>query len=92
MSKDEVLDLYRKYYRADKTVSQMTESKNLEVSDAEAKVIQVERIETDSREKAEELLLQASEEKADFYLDRREKFPEQSDKASAGVGTGPERT
>ena len=29
--------------RADKTVSQMTESKNLEVSDAEAKVIQVER-------------------------------------------------
>ena len=66
VSKDEVLDLYRKYYRADKTVSQMTESKNLEVSDAEAKVIQVERIETDSREKAEELLLQASEEKADF--------------------------
>ena len=55
VSKDEVLDLYRKYYRADKTVSQMTESKNLEVSDAEAKVIQVERIETDSREKAEEL-------------------------------------
>lgn len=51
VSKDEVLDLYRKYYRADKTVSQMTESKNLEVSDAEAKVIQVERIETDSREK-----------------------------------------
>ena len=66
VSKDEVLDLYRKYYRADKTVSQMTESKNLEVSDAEAKVIQVERIETDSREKAEELLLQASEEKSDF--------------------------
>ena len=66
VSKDEVLDLYRKYYRADKTVSQMTESKNLEVSDAEAKVIQVERIETDSREKAEELLLQASEKKADF--------------------------
>ena len=53
VSKDEVLDLYRKYYRADKTVSQMTESKNLEVSDAEAKVIQVERIETDSREKAD---------------------------------------
>ena len=66
VSKDEVLDLYRKYYRADKTVSQMTESKNLEVSDAEAKVIQVERIETDSREKAEELLSQVSEEKADF--------------------------
>ena len=66
VSKEDVLDLYRKYYRADKTVSQMTESKNLEVSDAEAKVIQVERIETDSLEKAEELLSQVSEEKADF--------------------------
>ena len=66
VSKDEVLDLYRKYYRADKTVSQMTESKNLEVSDAEAKVIQVERIETDSKEKAEALLSQVNEEKADF--------------------------
>ena len=66
VSKDEVLDLYRKYYRADKTVSQMTESKNLEVSDAEAKVIQVERIETDSQEKAEGLLSQVTEEKADF--------------------------
>ncbi len=66
VSKDEVLDLYRKYYRADKTVSQMTESKNLEVSDAEAKVIQVERIETDSQEKAEGLLSQVNEEKADF--------------------------
>lgn len=65
-SKEDVLDLYRKYYRADKTVSQMTESKNLEVSDAEAKVIQVERIETDSREKAEELFSQVSEEKANF--------------------------
>ena len=66
VSKDEVLDLYRKYYRADKTVSQMTESKNLEVSDAEAKVIQVERIETDSKDKAEALLSMVSEEKADF--------------------------
>lgn len=66
MSKEEVSEFYRKYYRADKTVSQMTESRNLEVSDAEAKVIQVERMETDSKEKADELLNQVSEEKADF--------------------------
>lgn len=39
---------------------------NLEVSDAEAKVIQVERIETDSKDKAEALLSMVSEEKADF--------------------------
>ena len=66
ITENDVLDLYRKYYLADKTVGQLTDTKNLEVSDAEAKVIQVERIETDSREKAEELLLQASEKKADF--------------------------
>ncbi len=66
VSKDDVLDLYRKYYQADKTVSQMTESKKLEVSDAEAKVIRVERIETDTKEKAEGLLTQVSEDKADF--------------------------
>ena len=53
VSKEEVSEFYRKYYRADKTVSQMTESRNLEVSDAEAKVIQVERMETDSKEKAD---------------------------------------
>ena len=50
------MDLYRKYYLADKTVGQLTDTKNLEVSDAEAKVIQVERIETDSKDKAEALL------------------------------------
>lgn len=66
VSKEEVSEFYRKYYRADKTVSQMTESRNLEVSDAEAKVIQVERMETDSKEKADELLNQVNEEKADF--------------------------
>ena len=60
------MDLYRKYYLADKTVGQLTDTKNLEVSDAEAKVIQVERIETDSKDKAEALLSMVSEEKADF--------------------------
>ena len=37
VSKEEVSEFYRKYYRADKTVSQMTESRNLEVSDAGSK-------------------------------------------------------
>lgn len=66
ITENDVLDLYRKYYLADKTVGQLTDTKNLEVSDAEAKVIQVERIETDSKDKAEALLSMVSEEKADF--------------------------
>ena len=66
ITENDVLDLYRKYYLADKTVGQLTNTKNLEVSDAEAKVIQVERIETDSKDKAEALLSMVSEEKADF--------------------------
>ena len=41
ITENDVLDLYRKYYLADKTVGQLTDTKNLEVSDAEAKVIQV---------------------------------------------------
>lgn len=55
VSKDEIYDLYSKYYLADKTVSQLTDEKALEVSDAEAKVIRILQIETDTEEKAETL-------------------------------------
>ena len=39
VSEDEVYDLYCEYYRADKLVAELTKNENLEVSDAEAKVI-----------------------------------------------------
>ena len=66
VSKDEIYDLYSKYYLADKTVSQLTDEKALEVSDAEAKVIRILQIETDTEEKAETLWKKVNEPKADF--------------------------
>ena len=70
----------------------MTESKNLEVSDAEAKDDPGRTDRNRFPGKAEELLLQASEEKSDFTSIAEKKFPEQPDKVSTGVGTGPVRT
>ena len=52
VSQDEVYDLYCEYYRADKLVAELTKNENLEVSDAEAKVIGIQQIELDSREEA----------------------------------------
>lgn len=66
VSKDEIYDLYSKYYLADKTVSQLIDEKALEVSDAEAKVIRILQIETDTEEKAETLWKKVNEPKADF--------------------------
>lgn len=65
-SEDEIYELYCEYYRADKLVAELTKDENLEVSDAEAKVIQVQQIELDTRERAEDILGQVRAEKADF--------------------------
>ena len=66
VSEDEVYDLYCQYYRADKLVAELTKNENLEVSDAEAKVIGIQQIELDSRAEAENVLALAQAEKADF--------------------------
>lgn len=66
ISRDEVYDLYSRYYLADKTVSQLTDEKELEVSDAEAKVIHIQQIEADTKEKAESIWEKVNEPKADF--------------------------
>ena len=66
VAQDEVYDLYCMYYRADKMVEEMTQGQNLEVSDAEAKVIEMQQIRLDTREEAEEVLTLAQEEGADF--------------------------
>ena len=66
VSQDEVYELYCEYYRADKLVAELTGKENLEVSDAEAKVIEVRQIVLDSREEAEAVLAQTQAEKADF--------------------------
>lgn len=66
ISEDEVYQLYCEYYRADKLVSELTRDENLEVSDAEAKVIEVQQIVLESDGEARALLEQVHGEKADF--------------------------
>ena len=66
VSQDEIYELYSKYYLAGKLVTGLTEHENLEVSDAEAKVIRIQQIACGTREEAEAVLEQVSQEKADF--------------------------
>lgn len=66
VSQEEVEELYLMYYRADKLAEEMTKDQDLEVSDAEAKVIDVLQIQLETREEAEEVLAEAQAEGADF--------------------------
>ena len=66
VAQDEVYDLYCMYYRADKMVEEMTQGQNLEVSDAEAKVIEIQQIVLEDRETADQVLELVQAEGADF--------------------------
>lgn len=66
VSEEEVYRLYCEYYRADKLVKEMTEGEDLEVSDAEAKVIQIQQIALEDATEAQRVLEQVRGEKADF--------------------------
>ncbi len=67
LTKDDVSTLYTDYWMAEKLVEQLTESMNLEISDSEAKVIEVAQIELSTIEEAGEILTKVMEEGADFY-------------------------
>ena len=67
LTKEQVSALYTDYWTAEKLVEQLTESMNLEVSDSEAKVIEVAQIEVSTVEEAGEVLAKVTEEGADFY-------------------------
>ena len=50
VSKQEVEHLYEKYYMANKLVNELTKEVDLEISDSEAKVIDLQQIVLDSLE------------------------------------------
>lgn len=66
VSREEVYRLYCSYYTANKLAAQMLGADELEISDAQAKVIHVQQIVTGSLETAKEALEAVSGEKADF--------------------------
>lgn len=63
---EDVLSLYQNYCLASKTVMELTKDAALEISDNEAKVIQLQQIVLPDRETAREVLMQAQAEGADF--------------------------
>lgn len=67
LTKEDVSTLYTDYWTAEKLVEQLTESMNLEISDSEAKVIEVAQIELSTVEEAGKVLAKVTEENADFY-------------------------
>ena len=72
LDKQEIEDLYRDYWRAEKLVDQLTGGMNLEVSDSEAKVIEVAEIAFNEIGSAEAVLEKLQTENADFYALARE--------------------
>lgn len=72
LEKQEIEDLYRDYWRAEKLVEQLTGGMDLEVSDSEAKVIDLAQIEFDDQGSAEVVFEKLQAEKTDFYSLARE--------------------
>ncbi|MBR6615391.1 MAG: peptidylprolyl isomerase, partial [Lachnospiraceae bacterium] len=72
LTEEDVRTLYADYWTAEKLVEQLTGSINLEVSDSEAKVIEVAQIELSAMEEAVEVLEKVTEEGADFYTVAKE--------------------
>ena len=67
LTEEQVGSLFTDYRISEKLVEHLTGSANLEVSDSEAKVIEVVQIETETAEKAAEIYTKVSEPDADFY-------------------------
>lgn len=63
---ENVLNLYQSYCLASKTVAELTKDADLEISDNEAKVIEIQQIVLDDEGKAGEILAQVLQEGADF--------------------------
>ncbi len=74
---EDVLNLYQDYYLACKTVNTLTKDSNLEISDNEAKVVEVGQIVVDNEFQARELWQAVRAEGADFDAIARENSMEE---------------
>jgi foldase protein PrsA len=71
-NQSDVRFMYEEYYLSNKVVVELTRDMNLEISDSEAKVIDIEEIVMSDKAAAEEVLLKLKEEGADFSAIARE--------------------
>ncbi|MTK07228.1 MAG: peptidylprolyl isomerase [Hungatella sp.] len=72
VSQSDVRFMYEEYYLSNKVVVELTRDMNLEISDSEAKVIDVEEIVMSDKAAADEVLLKLKEQGADFSAIARE--------------------
>lgn len=85
-SEQEIERLYEKYYLANKLVNELTKEVDLEISDSEAKVIDVQQIVLDSLETAEQIHGQVTAEGADFEAIAKQSSVSQEIKRTLGRG------
>ena len=91
VSKQEVERLYEKYYMANKLVNELTKEVDLEISDSEAKVIDIQQIVLDSLETANQVYNQATAENADFEAIAKANTVSEEMKRSLGRGRKPRK-
>lgn len=85
-SRDDVYTMYEAYHRANKLVDEMTKDVSLEISDSEAKVIQVQEIVVSDEAKAQEIYEKAANEGADFATTARKESENSDIDVSVGLG------
>jgi foldase protein PrsA len=66
VTREDVHTMYHDYYMSNKVVKELTKNMDLEISDSEAKVIQVQQIVMSDRAAAEKVRIKAQDKGADF--------------------------
>lgn len=85
-TRDDVYTMYEAYHRANKLVNELTKDVSLEISDSEAKVIQVQEIAVSNEAKAQELYAKVTNEGADFAATARKESENPDIEVSVGRG------
>jgi foldase protein PrsA len=91
VTETDVRIMYEEYYLSNKVVEELTKDMNLEISDSEAKVIQVDQIVMSDGAAAFQVLLKAEAEGADFSALAREysENPVTTENVGRGENPGP---
>lgn len=86
VTQEDVENMYKEYYTANKLVGELTKEMNLEVSDSEAKVITLRQAVVTDREKAAGIIAAAAEEGSDFSAIVKEKTEHAPEEFQIGRG------
>ena len=85
-SRDDVYTMYEAYHRANKLVDELTKDVSLEISDSEARVIQVQEIAVSEEAKAQEVYEKVVSEGADFAATARKESENSEIDVTVGRG------